>query len=70
MGYDKECLMGEIGFWVDFVGRFMDLGRLNFGVGVWMNQLLGILKNSRFILVFATPYTLKTTVFLYFTVKL
>lgn len=23
MGYDKECLIGEIGFWVDFVG---DLG--------------------------------------------
>nr|DAG40866.1 MAG TPA: hypothetical protein [Caudoviricetes sp.] len=36
---------------------------------MWMNQLIGILKNSRFILVFATPYILKTTVFLYFTVE-
>lgn len=47
--------MGEIGFWVDFVGRFMDLGRLDFGVGVWMNQLIGILENSWSIPVFATP---------------
>lgn len=23
MGYDKGCLMGEIGFWIDFIG---DLG--------------------------------------------
>lgn len=46
MGYDKGCLMGEMGFWVDFVRRFMDLGRLDFGVGVWMNQLIGILENS------------------------
>lgn len=29
MGYDKGCLMGEIGFWVDFVGGiqgFVEVG--------------------------------------------
>lgn len=70
MGYDKGCLMGEIGFWVDFVRGLGDLERLVFRVGVWTNQLIVIPGNIRLLLVFATPYTLKTTVFLYFTVGL
>lgn len=55
MGYDKGCLMGEIGFLVDFVGGFRDLWRLDFGVGVWTNQLIVIPRNIRLLLVFATP---------------
>lgn len=51
--------MGEIGFLVDFVGGFRDLWRLDFGVGVWTNQLIVIPRNIRLLLVFATPYTLK-----------
>ena len=70
MGYDKRCLMGEIGFWVDFVGGLGDLERLVFRVGVWTNQLIVIPGNIRLLLVFATPYTLKTTVFLVFSVGL
>lgn len=42
MGYDKGCLMGEIGFWVDFVRGLGDLERLVFRVGVWTNQLIVI----------------------------
>lgn len=34
MGYDKEFEEGEIGFWVDFIGRLGDLERLDFKVGV------------------------------------
>lgn len=70
MGYDKGCLMGEIGFWVDFVRELGDLERLVFRVGVWTNQLIVIPGNIRLLLVFATPYTLKTTVFLHFTVDI
>lgn len=70
MGYDKGCLMGEIGFWVDFVRGLGDLERLVFRVGVWTNQLIVISGNIRLLLVFATPYTLKTTVFLHFSVGL
>ena len=55
MGYDKRCLMGEIGFWVDFVGGLGDLERLVFRVGVWTNQLIVIPGNTRLLLVFATP---------------
>ena len=35
-----------------------------------MNQLIVIPGNIRLLLVFATPYTLKTTVFLHFTVDI
>ena len=55
MGYDKGFGMDEIGFWVDFVGGFRNLEELDFGVGVWMNQLIVIPGNIRFILVFAAP---------------
>lgn len=34
---------------------FRNLGRLNFEVGVWMNQLIVIPGNIRLILVFTTP---------------
>lgn len=68
MGYDKGRLMDEIGFWVDFVRGLGDLERLVFRVGVWTNQLIVIPGNTRLLLVFATPYTLKTTVFLHFSV--
>ena len=55
MGYDKGFGMDEIGFWVDFVGEFRNLEGLNFGVSVWMNQLIVIPGNISLILVFATP---------------
>lgn len=42
MGYDKECLMDEIVVLVDFVRGFRNLGRLDFRVGVWTNQLIVI----------------------------
>lgn len=38
-------LLGDLWIW----------GRLNFGVGVWMNQLIVIPGNIRLLLVFATP---------------
>ena len=67
MRYDKGFGMDEIGFWVDFVGGFRDLEELDFGVDVWMNQLIVIPVNIRFILVFAAPiYPEKYGIYIFF----
>lgn len=68
MGYDKGFWWVKFRILLDFVGILMISVRWNFEESLWINQLIVIPGNIRLLLVFATPYTLKATVFLYFSV--
>ena len=70
MGYDKGFWWVKFRILLDFVGILMISVRWNFEESLWINQLIVIPGNIRLLLVFATPYTLKATVFLYFSVGL
>ena len=70
MLYDKWFDELDFGFCLILLGILKIGERLDFLVGVWMNQLYG-LQHFRFIfLVFATPLYHKPTVFLHFSVGL
>lgn len=56
----------NLGFCLILLWILMIRERMDFWVGVWINQLYGFQKRQAAVSVFATPYTLKATVFLYF----
>lgn len=62
IGYDKEFWWVEFWILLDFVGFW----KLDFWVGVWMNQLYGFQERQAADLVFATPYTLQLRYFYIF----